>query len=123
MVVKAAPATPAMPQPMAKVRRSVWLVLMPMALAICRFATVARTRRPQRLRYRASITAPVTKAVSASTNRPLIGMSRPGCGAQEPSSQSGSVGLTSFGPMPVRNICWIPRLRPQVASSVSSGRL
>ncbi|MNT92131.1 hypothetical protein D3C72_2333560 [compost metagenome] len=48
MVVNAAPATPAMPQPIAKVRRSVRLVLMPVALAIVRLATVARTRRPQR---------------------------------------------------------------------------
>ena len=33
---------------------------------------------------------------------PLIGMSSPSCGDHEPSSQSGSVGLTSLGPMKVR---------------------
>ena len=123
MVVKAAPAMPAMPQPMAKVNRSVFWVLMPMALAIVRLLTVARTRRPQRLFASAISTPPVTTAVSASTNRPLIGMSSPGCGAHEPISQPGSVGLTSLGPMKVRKLCCIARLMPQVASRVSSGRL
>ncbi len=123
MVVKAAPATPAMPQPMAKVRRSVFLVSMPMALAITRLLTVARTRRPQRLLCSAISTPAVTAMVSASTNRPLMGMSSPSAGAHEPISQSGRVGLTSLGPMKVRKHCCSARLTPQVASSVSSGRL
>ncbi len=114
---------PAMPQPIAKVSRSVLLVSMPMALAIERLLTVARTRRPQRLLFNAISTPPVTTVVSARTNKPLMGMSSPGAGAQEPSNQSGKVGLTSFGPMKVRNICCIARLMPQVASKVSSGRL
>ena len=123
IVVKAAPATPAIPQPIAKVIRSVRRVLMPVALAMGRLATVARTRRPQRERYSANSRPAVTTSVSAITNMPLIGMSSPSAGAQEPISQSGSVGLTSFGPIAVRNTCCIARLRPQVASSVSSGRL
>lgn len=50
IVVKAAPAIPAIPQPMAKVRRSVLLVLIPVAFAMVRLLTVALTLRPQRLR-------------------------------------------------------------------------
>ena len=50
MVVKAAPATPATPQPRAKVMRSTRLVLMPTARLITRFCTVARTCKPQRER-------------------------------------------------------------------------
>ena len=41
---------------------------------------------------------------------PLIGMSRPSAGAQDPSNQSGNVGLTSLGPIKVRNICCSARL-------------
>ncbi|MNY36377.1 hypothetical protein D3C86_1708610 [compost metagenome] len=123
IVVNAAPATPAMPQPMAKVRRSVWRVLMPAALAIGRFSVVARTRSPQRDRYSASQTRPATQSVSAITNRPLMGMSSPGAGDQEPISQSGRVGLTSLGPKMERKACCMPSDSPQVASRVSRGRL
>ena len=94
-----------------------------MALAITRLATVARTRRPQRLLCSASSTVQVTSVVRPSTNMPLIGMSSPSAGAQAPISHSGSAGLTSFGPMKVRKICCMPRLMPHVASRVSSGRL
>src|SRR3989344_9479911 len=97
MVVKAAPATPAMPQPMANVRRSVFLVLMPMALAITRLLTVARTRRPQRALYRASSNRAVTRAVRPMTNRPLIGMSRPSAGGPEPLRHPGRGGAASLG--------------------------
>src|SRR5471032_1183474 len=122
IVVNAAPATPAMPQPIANVSRSVRLVSIPAALAIVRLLTVARTRRPQRERYMAASTPAVSTMARHITNRPLIGMSRPGAGDHDPISQSGSVGLTSFGPKVERNICCIARLRPQVASRVSNCR-
>ena len=50
-LVKAEPATPAMPQPRPKVNRSTRSVLMPVAPAIMRFCTTARTWRPQRDLY------------------------------------------------------------------------
>jgi hypothetical protein len=51
MVVKAAPATPAMPQPSEKLKRSTRSVLMPTAPLIMRFCMVARMRMPQRDLY------------------------------------------------------------------------
>ena len=41
----------------------------------------------------------------------------------EPISQSGSSALTSLAPKVERKTCCMIRLKPQVASSVSSGRL
>ena len=43
-------------------------------------------------------------------------------GLSEPISQSGKVALTSLAPKMERKICCMIRLRPQVASKVSSGR-
>ncbi len=56
------------------------------------------------------------------TNTPLIGMSIVSVGLNEPISHSGSVGVTSRAPKMDRKACCMIRLRPQVASSVSSGR-
>ncbi|MNU97611.1 hypothetical protein D3C71_876930 [compost metagenome] len=56
------------------------------------------------------------------TNSPLMGMSTPSSGCQDPISQSGSVGLTSRGPNSERSVCCSTSDKPQVASSVSRGR-
>ena len=64
----------------------------------------------------------VSTMVSAMTNNPFNGISMAAVGAQEPINQSGSVALTSLAPKVERNACCMPRLKPQVASSVSSGR-
>ena len=47
-MVKALPATPAMPQPRPKVSRSTRRVSMPTAPLMVRFETTARTCSPQR---------------------------------------------------------------------------
>ena len=122
MVVNAAPATPATPQPRAKVMRSTFFVLMPTERAITRFCTVARTCRPQRERYSRKKMASVSSSVTAITNRPLRGMSMASVGLNEPISQSGMLALTSRAPKIERNACCITSDSPQVANSVSSGR-
>src|ERR1022692_337857 len=123
IVVKAAPATPAMPQPRQNVKRSTSLVLMPTAPLMVRFCTVARMCRPMRERNMKSHTQKVSSNVSPITNTPLIGISMLGVGLKEPINHSGSVGVTSRAPKVERNACCMMRLKPQVASSVSSGRL
>lgn len=97
-MVKALPATPAMPHPSANVPRSTRSVLMPTAPAIVRFCTTARTCRPQRERYMSSATAPVISRVSAITNKPLIGTSIVSVSWSEPIIQSGSSTPTSRAP-------------------------
>src|SRR5487761_2802702 len=114
MVVKQAPATPAMPQPTAKVTRSMFLVLMPTAPAMTRFCVVACTFIPQLVRNRNSTTAPVTRIDMTITKMPLSGISMSGVGFHEPISQSGRVALTSRAPKAERNSCCMMRLSPQV---------
>ncbi|MNL46098.1 hypothetical protein D3C87_1687830 [compost metagenome] len=105
MVVKAAPAMPAIPQPSENVTRSTRFVSMPTAPLMARFCTVARTCRPQVERNNAKSSPPVSRMLMDMTNRPLMGMSTPSSGCQEPISQSGSVGLTSRGPNSERSVC------------------
>ena len=57
------------------------------------------------------------------TMMPLIGMSIESVAAIEPIIQSGRSTPTSRAPNTERKICCMIRLRPQVASSVSNGRL
>ncbi len=123
MVVNAAPAIPAIPQPSAKVNRSTCLVLIPTAPLITRFCVVARTFNPQLERYISKNTPRVTNAVRPNTNMPLIGINIVSVGIQDPINQSGKAGLTSRAPKIERNDCCIIRLSPQVASKVSRGRL
>ena len=65
----------------------------------------------------------MSTAVTTITMRPLIGMSIESVGFSEPMSQSGRTALTSFAPNTDLKICCMIRLKPQVASRVSSGRL
>ncbi len=103
--------------------RSTRLVLMPAASLMVRFCTVARMCSPIRERYINTHTRKVSSKVSPITKTPLIGMSMLEVGLNEPISQFGKVGVTSRAPKIERKDCCRTRLRPQVASSVSSGRL
>ncbi|MCY1562171.1 hypothetical protein D9M68_995280 [compost metagenome] len=67
--------------------------------------------------------APVSSRVRAIMNRPLRGISMDSVKLNEPISHSGGVALTTRAPNTERKVCCITRDSPQVASSVSSGRL
>lgn len=97
-MVKAEPAMPAMPQPIPKVRRSTFSVLMPTAPAMTRFCTTARTCWPQRERYIIVPTTTVMSTVSTMMNMPLIGISMVSVACQEPSIQAGRSTPTSRAP-------------------------
>ena len=80
-------------------------------------------RRPARVLNVKKSTPAVMKSVRPITNTPLIGMSMDAVGLKEPINQSGNVGVTSRAPKVERKVCCMIRLKPQVARSVSSGRL
>ena len=97
-MVKAEPATPAMPQPRPKVMRSTIFVLMPTAPAMTRFWITARTFLPQPDLYIRNQTPKVISSVSPITNRPLIGTSMMSVRLIEPRRYSGKVTPTSRAP-------------------------
>lgn len=93
------------------------------APAMIRLLTTARPCTPQRERNIRGATMAVMIGVSVITNRPLICASIASVSWSEPIIQSGKDTPTSRAPKIERQACCRMRLRPQVASSVSSGRL
>ena len=87
-----------------------------------RFCVTARTCSPKRVFCRMNQTPAATSTTNPTMAMRLQGSTRPCAISQPPASQSGFATATFCAPK-IRRTVWIrPRLMPQVASSVSSGR-
>ena len=101
---------------------SIFGVRTPSALAIARFCVTARTKRPSRVRVSSTHTSSSTPPANATMTIRLHGSTTLVMISTPPDIHAGFSTCTFCAPKIVRT-AWIRmRLRPHVASSVSSGR-
>ena len=111
-----------MPEPSPNASMSTLGVRTPSALAICRFCVTARTKSPRRVRVSRMYTSSSTNAANAMMTMRLYGSTTLVMISMPPDIHAGFSTWTFCAPKIVRT-AWIRiRLRPHVASSVSSGR-
>jgi hypothetical protein len=97
-------------------------VFTPMQAAMGRFCVTPRTKRPRRVRLINSATSSSTATAKAMISRRFQGSVRLPMTTTLPDIQLGFSTPTFCAPNRLRTLCMSTRLRPQVASSVSSGR-
>ena len=95
---------------------------MPTQAAMPRFCVTARTCRPKRVRCRMNQTPADDQDDEADDGDAAPGQHQPVRDSTPPDSQSGFATATFCAPKIERTVWIRPRLMPQVASSVSSGR-